>query len=80
MKLYKIGVIVGCLLLAGGSIKAQSVEDKALQELRADSSARTRFIARATMYGVGFTNYSTPTCHRRNTKALTSVFPAKVCA
>ena len=62
MKLYKIGVIVGCLLLAGGSIKAQSVEDKALQELRADSSART------------------PTCHRRNTKALTSVFPAKVCA
>lgn len=56
MKLYKIGVIVGCLLLAGGSIKAQSVEDKALQELRADSSARTRFIARATMYGVGFTN------------------------
>ena len=63
MKLYKIGVIVGCLLLAGGSIKAQSVEDKALQELRAVS--RT---------------YSTPTCHRRNTKALTSVFPAKVCA
>ena len=56
MKLYKIGVIVGCLLLAGGSIKAQSVEDKALQELRADSSARTRFITRATMYGVGFTN------------------------
>ena len=44
MKLYKIGVIVGCLLLAGGSIKAQSVEEKALQELRADSSARTRFI------------------------------------
>ena len=34
MKLYKIGVIVGCLLLAGGSIKAQSVEDKALQELK----------------------------------------------
>ena len=32
MKLYKIGVIVGCLLLAGGSIKAQSVEDKALQQ------------------------------------------------
>ena len=56
MKLYKIGVIVGCLLLAGGSIKAQSVEEKALQELRADSSARTRFITRATMYGVGFTN------------------------
>lgn len=56
MKLYKIGAIVGCLLLAGGSIKAQSVEDKALQELRADSSARTRFITRATMYGVGFTN------------------------
>ena len=56
MKLYKIGVIVGCLFLAGGSIKAQSVEDKALQELRADSSARTRFITRATMYGVGFTN------------------------
>ena len=56
MKLHKIVVIVGCLLLSGGSIKAQSVEDKALQELRADSSARTRFITRATMYGVGFTN------------------------
>ena len=56
MKLYKIGVIVGCLLWAGGSIKAQNVEEKALQELRADSSARTRFITRATMYGVGFTN------------------------
>ncbi len=56
MKLHKIVVIVGCLLLSGGSIKAQSVEDKALQELRADSSARARFITRATMYGVGFTN------------------------
>ena len=56
MKLHKIVVIVGCLLLSGGSIKAQSVEEKALQELRADSSARTRFITRATMYGVGFTN------------------------
>ena len=57
MKLNKIGVILmGCLLLAGGSIQAQSVEDRALQELRADSSARTRFITRATMYGVGYTN------------------------
>lgn len=56
MKIYKIGVIAGCLLLLGGSIKAQSVEDKALQELRADSSARTCFITRATMYGVGYTN------------------------
>ena len=50
MKLNKIGVILmGCLLLAGGSIQAQSVEDRALQELRADSSARTRFVTRATM-------------------------------
>lgn len=57
MKLNKIGVILmGCLLLAGGSIQAQSVEDRALQELRADSSARTRFVTRATMYGVGYTN------------------------
>ncbi|WP_291529349.1 DUF3316 domain-containing protein [Bacteroides sp. UBA939] len=56
MKLYKIGIITGCLLLWGGSIKAQSVEDRALQELKADSSARTRFVTRATMYGVGYTN------------------------
>ena len=57
MKLNKIGVILmGCLLLAGGSIQAQSVENRALQELRADSSARTRFVTRATMYGVGYTN------------------------
>ena len=57
MKLNKIGVILmGCLLLAGGSIQAQSVEDRALQELRADSSARTRFVTRATMYGVSYTN------------------------
>lgn len=27
-----------------------------MQELRADSSARTRFVTRATMYGVGYTN------------------------
>lgn len=56
MKLSKIGLIAACLLLLGGSIKAQSVEDRALQELRADSSARTRFVTRATMYGIGHTN------------------------
>lgn len=61
MRIDKIGVIVGCLLLAGGSVKAQrteaqSVENRVLQELRADSSAKTRFVTRATMYGVGYTN------------------------
>ena len=55
MKLKRLVKIVGCLLLAGGSIKAQSVEDKAWQEPRADSSAR-KYVGGATMYGVGFTN------------------------
>lgn len=36
--------------------KAQSIEDKAIQELQADPSARTRFITRSTMYGIGFSN------------------------
>jgi hypothetical protein len=36
--------------------KAQSIEDKVMQELRADPSARTRFITRSTMYGIGFSN------------------------
>ena len=56
MNLYKIGILAACLLGLGGSVKAQSVEDRALQELRADSSARTRFVTRATMYGIGYTN------------------------
>ena len=57
MSLYRIGIIAACLLLGtGGSVKAQSVEEQALQELRADSSARTRFVTRATMYGVGYAN------------------------
>jgi len=50
-------LLIGCfLLLAGNGIKAQSVEDKAIQELKSDSSARTRFITRSTMYGIGFSN------------------------
>lgn len=57
MKLYKIGILAGTLLLAGESLMAQSgVEELALQELRADSLAKTRFVTRATMYGAGFTN------------------------
>ena len=57
MGIYKIGIMAGCLLLLGGSLKAQSrVEDHALQTLRADSAARTRMVTRATMYGVGYTN------------------------
>jgi len=36
--------------------KAQSIENKAIQELQADPSARTRFITRSTMYGIGFSN------------------------
>lgn len=57
MGIYKIGIMAGCLLLLGGTLRAQSrEEDRALQTLRADSSARTRFVTRATLYGVGCTN------------------------
>lgn len=57
MRIYKIGVVAAGLLLTCGSVKAQSdVEARALQELRADSLAKTRFVTRSTMYGVGYTN------------------------
>lgn len=57
MKSYKIGILAGCLLLPAANAMAQSTaEERALQELRADSLAQTRFVTRATMYGVGYTN------------------------
>lgn len=55
MKRYKVLFLCG-LLLGSAGLQAQEVEDRALQELRADSASRNRFITRATLYGVGFTN------------------------
>lgn len=56
MKRYKISILAIVLLLSGNCLKAQSVEDKAIQELRADSAARTRFVTRSTLYGIGYAN------------------------
>lgn len=55
MKRYKVIFLCG-LLLGSVGLQAQEVEDRALQELRTDSATRNRFITRATLYGVGFTN------------------------
>lgn len=56
MKIYKSCILMGCLLFWCGKSFAQDMEEKALQELRTDSTAKNRFITRATLYGVGFTN------------------------
>lgn len=40
-----------------------------------DSLQAHRYVTRATMYGVGFTNVFDTYLHRRNTKESTSVFP-----
>ena len=56
MNIYQKSIAVCILLLFAGSLNAQSIEAKALQELRTDSATRTRFITRATLYGAGFTN------------------------
>lgn len=56
MKRYKISILAIVLLLSGNCLRAQSVEDKAIQELRADSAARTRFVTRSTLYGIGYAN------------------------
>ncbi len=56
MKLYRIGILTGCLLLLGGSLKGQSTEEKAINELKADSVAKTRFVTRSTLYGIGYAN------------------------
>ncbi len=49
--LYLMTALLGCATLA-----AQSPEQRAVQALRADSAAQSRFITRATLYGVGATN------------------------
>lgn len=49
--LYLILTLLGCTTLA-----AQSPEQQAVQALKADSAAQSRFITRATLYGVGATN------------------------
>lgn len=46
--LYLILTLLGCTTLA-----AQSPEQQAVQALKADSAAQSRFITRATLYGVG---------------------------
>lgn len=56
MKIYKSCILMGCLLFWCGKSFAQDMEERALQELRTDSTAKNRFITRATLYGVGFTN------------------------
>lgn len=72
MEIYRKGVLAMVLLVLccalQQSAKAQdawcdngqgiglSTEQKTLQELRSDSTERTRFVQRATMYGVGSTN------------------------
>lgn len=56
MKLYTTGILTGCLLLLGGSLKAQSQEERIINELRTDSAARTRFVTRSTLYGIGYAN------------------------
>lgn len=56
MKLYTTGILIGCLLLLGGSLKAQSQEERIINELRTDSAARTRFVTRSTLYGIGYAN------------------------
>lgn len=56
MKIYKSCILIGCLLFWCGKSFAQDMEERALQELRTDSTAKNRFITRATLYGVGFTN------------------------
>ncbi|EGF52055.1 DUF3316 domain-containing protein [Bacteroides fluxus] len=56
MKIYRICIIIGCLISLGGKTFAQDVEDIAVQELRTDSATRNRFITRATLYGAGLTN------------------------
>lgn len=56
MRKYKIGAWIAALLLTGSYLQAQSVEDKAIQDLRTDSASKNRFITRATLYGIGFTN------------------------
>lgn len=44
------------MILLSGKAFGQDVEDRALHELRTDSATKNRFITRATLYGVGFTN------------------------
>ena len=56
MKIYKSCILMGCLLFWCGKSFAQDMEERALQELRTDSTAKNRFITRATLYGVVFTN------------------------
>ena len=56
MKIYRICIIIGCLISLGGKTFAQDVEDIAVQELRTDSATKNRFITRATLYGAGLTN------------------------
>jgi len=56
MKLYTTGILIGCLLLLGGSLKAQSQKERIINELRTDSAARTRFVTRSTLYGIGYAN------------------------
>lgn len=56
MKIHKSCILMGCLLFWCGKSFAQDMEERALQELRTDSTAKNRFITRATLYGVGFTN------------------------
>ncbi|MDY5237799.1 DUF3316 domain-containing protein [Bacteroides helcogenes] len=67
MKIYRICIITGCLmLLPGRTLLAQTAESqepqeldaesRTLKELRTDSAAGNRFITRATLYGAGFTN------------------------
>ena len=41
-----------------------------------DSLQAHRYVTRATMYGIGFTNVF-DTCHQRNIRESTSAFPAK---
>lgn len=61
-RFYKISIWTGCLLLwvmssyAQSTEHAQSTEQKAFQELQADSVTRNRLITRSTLYGVGHTN------------------------
>lgn len=44
-----------------------------------DSLQATRYVTRATMYGVGYTNVSTPIFLRRNIKVSNFVSHAKQC-
>lgn len=56
LQIINLLVTIGLLIVSASSVRAQSTEEKAILALQTDSATRTRFVIRATMYGIGYTN------------------------